>query len=51
MIVTIASRDLDFYDLHPSVRRIAMDLASESSAPIVSIVNNLKRLKELRRIL
>ncbi len=37
--------------MHPAVQRIALDLAGESSNPIVAIVTNLKRLVALRRVL
>ena len=50
-IVTLASKELDFYDLHPCVRRIALNHASESSNPIVAIFNNIKRLTSLRKAL
>ena len=50
-IVTSAERELDFYDLHPSVRRIALDLAVESPNLLPSIINNLKRMIALRRVL
>ena len=50
-IVTLASGNLDFYHVHPLVQRIEIDTSAESSHFIAGIVNNLKRLIALRRIL
>ncbi len=50
-VVTLASRVQDFYDLHPAVRRIALDLAGESRNPLVAVRNNLRRIFALRRVL
>ena len=50
-MVTLASSTLDFYDIHPSVRRIALNQADKSRNPIAAIVNNLQRSITLRRIL
>jgi glycosyltransferase involved in cell wall biosynthesis len=50
-VVTLASREQDFYDLHPAVRRIALDMAGESRAPYAALRNNLRRIVALRRVL
>ena len=50
-IVTLASIELDFYGLHPSVQRIALNLAGESPNSIAGAVNNLRRMATLRRVL
>ena len=50
-VVTLASESLDFYELHPAVNRIALDLAGESVNPLAAIVNNLCRILALRRVL
>ena len=50
-IITLASRELDFYDVHPCVQRIALDMSSEGCNLRVAIINNLKRIIAFRRIL
>ncbi len=50
-VVTLTSTDLDFYALHPSVRRIALDLASDSGNVFQAVWANLRRLAALRRVL
>jgi glycosyltransferase involved in cell wall biosynthesis len=50
-VVTLAPRDMDFYNLHRAVRRIALDLAGESRSPFTGLVNNLRRIHALRRVL
>jgi glycosyltransferase involved in cell wall biosynthesis len=50
-IVTVAEKSLDFYALHPAVRRVALDLAVESKTPISAVVNNLQRAHALRMVL
>jgi glycosyltransferase involved in cell wall biosynthesis len=50
-IVTLAQRSLDFYDLHPAVRRIALGLAGNSSNSIVGFFQNLRRVRALRQVL
>jgi glycosyltransferase involved in cell wall biosynthesis len=50
-IVTLASESLDFYQLDPAVRRIVLNLAGDSSNPLMAIVNNLRRAHALRRVL
>lgn len=50
-VVTLASGEHDFYALHPTVRRIDLELASESRNPVAAIRNNLRRVAALRRVL
>lgn len=50
-VVTLAPKGMDFYDLHPSVRRIALDLAGESGNPLIGLIRNLRRIRALRRVL
>lgn len=50
-VVTMESRDQDFYALHPAVRRIALQLAGESRCLAAAIRNNLRRVAALRRVL
>lgn len=50
-VVTLVSPASDFYELHPSVKRIALELPGESSNPVQAIANNLCRALALRRVL
>ncbi len=50
-IVTLASKDLDFYNLHPAVRRIALNLTGESPNLLIAALNNFKRLIVLQKVL
>lgn len=50
-IITLASQSLDFYILHPNVRRIALNLAEESPNPFYGAIANLKRLVAIRKVL
>ena len=50
-VVTLASRDDDFYELHSAVKRIALELAGESANALVGLVQNLRRAVALRRVL
>ena len=50
-IVTLASRELDFYNLHPSVVRYSLCLAGESRNSTSAVTNNMKRVIALRRVL
>lgn len=50
-VVTLAARGLDFYELHPAVKRIALELAGDSSNGLAGLVQNLRRVMALRRVL
>jgi glycosyltransferase involved in cell wall biosynthesis len=50
-VVTLASRSLDFYELHPSVKRIDLGLAGNSGNVLVGLWQNLRRLFAMRRVL
>lgn len=48
-LITLTPESLDFYALHPKVRRIGLGLIAESSHPWEALSNNLRRLRTLRR--
>ncbi|HYP67634.1 MAG TPA: glycosyltransferase family 4 protein [Thiobacillaceae bacterium] len=50
-IVTLASCSLDFYKLHPAIKRIALDLAGDSGSLLAGLTQNLRRVLALRRVL
>jgi len=50
-IVTIADPKKDFYQLDPAVRRIGLNMAMGSRTPASAVINNLRRLGALYRIL
>lgn len=50
-VVTLAPENQDFYILHPSVHRVALDLASDSGNAFKAVWANLRRLAALRRVL
>lgn len=50
-VVTLTNTVEDFYPLAPTVRRIALDIAGESSGLLAAVVNNLHRIYILRRLL
>lgn len=50
-IVTLTGQELDFYQLHPAVGRIALNVAGDSPNPLAAIFNNLRRVFALRRVL
>lgn len=50
-VVTLASRDLDFYPLHPTVKRVALELAGDSKNALVGLKQNLHRVLALRQVL
>jgi glycosyltransferase involved in cell wall biosynthesis len=50
-VVTLATPETDFFQLHPSVRRIALGLERDSGHPLAAIHNNLRRVVALRRVL
>ncbi|MEY3787585.1 MAG: hypothetical protein RLZ75_1792 [Pseudomonadota bacterium] len=50
-VVTLASRDLDFYPLHPTIKRVTLALAGDSKNALVGLKQNLYRVLALRQIL
>jgi glycosyltransferase involved in cell wall biosynthesis len=50
-IATLASSDQDFYELHPGVRRIAIEMECESRNPLAGLWMNLRRITALRRVI
>lgn len=50
-VVTLACRSHDFYVLEPAVHRVAPVLSGDSGNPVSAIVNNLRRVVTLRRVL
>jgi len=50
-IVTLAPLSLDFYELHPAVGRIALELAGESRNVLAGLWKNLRRVRALRQVL
>jgi glycosyltransferase involved in cell wall biosynthesis len=50
-LVTLASRDLDFYHLHPAVTRISLDQAEESHGGLAAAIHNMRRVLALRKVL
>lgn len=50
-VVTLASSESDFYQLHPAVRRIGLDVAGRSGSVAAGAAANLRRVAALRRVL
>jgi len=50
-VVTLTSVAADFYQLHPAVQRLGLDVASDSQHSFGAIVSNLTRVLALRRAL
>lgn len=50
-VVTLASPAQDFYQLHPSVRRVPLDMAGQSTNRFAAAWNNVRRIAALRRVL
>jgi glycosyltransferase involved in cell wall biosynthesis len=50
-IVTLCQQSLDFYELHPAVKRIAMELAGENANALTGLWQNIRRVIALRRLL
>ncbi|MBF0381982.1 MAG: glycosyltransferase family 4 protein [Magnetococcales bacterium] len=50
-VVTVVGQDLDFYQLHPAIKRIELGLGKKSSNQLMGLINNLKRISALRKIL
>ena len=50
-VVTLAAQSEDFYQLHPAVKRVALNLSGASHNPLTALINNLRRIFALRRVL
>lgn len=50
-IVTLAPIANDFYQLHHSIQRISLDLATDSRNVFVGIIHNLRRMHALRQLI
>jgi len=50
-VVTLAATTQDFYQLHPAVQRMALDVAGESVGLLSALANNLRRIRTLRSAL
>jgi glycosyltransferase involved in cell wall biosynthesis len=50
-VVTLSPRSSDFYELHPAIKRIALELASESSGVLAGLWQNKHRVSALRLVL
>lgn len=50
-VVTLAPRSFDFYELHPAVKYVTLNLASDSSNAVAGLWQNLYRIRALRRVL
>lgn len=50
-IVSLTPLSHDFYELHPAVRRIPLELAGMSPTLLVGLWQNLRRVRALRRVL
>ena len=49
-VVTIASAEKDFFQLHPAVKRIALNLAGDSAGLFTAVLANARRVRTLRRV-
>jgi glycosyltransferase involved in cell wall biosynthesis len=50
-ILTLLPQTFDFYELHPAVRRISLDLVSDGGNFLTGVWNNVRRILKLRRVL
>ena len=50
-IVTLDSPSLDFYELDPKIRRIALSCSGNSKHVLDAMLQNVRRVKALRRTL
>ena len=50
-VATLSSNDSDFYALDPRIERIALDVAKPSWHPIAAVLNNVRTLQAVRRLL
>ena len=50
-VVTLAPIGLDFFALHPAVKRLCLNLTSESRHVVMGLSQNLRRVIAMRRVL
>ena len=50
-VVTMTSEATDFYQLDNRIRRIALNLARDSTNSVAAVINNLQRVLAVRRLL
>jgi glycosyltransferase involved in cell wall biosynthesis len=50
-IVTLTQQSLDFYELHPAIKRIALELTGDSANVLAGLWQNIRRVIALRRVL
>lgn len=50
-IITLAQSSIDFYELHPTVKRISLGLAGDSDNVLIGFRENIRRVIALRRVL
>ena len=50
-VVTLAPVILDFYELHPAVKRLCLNLTGESRHVVMGFGQNLRRVMAMRRVL
>lgn len=50
-VLTLAPHSLDFYELHPAVKRITLNLAGNSGNVVAGLWQNLRRVMAVRRVL
>jgi len=50
-IVTLSSQNQDFYELHPAIKRIALELTKESTGVLAGLWQSIRRVVAIRRVL
>ncbi len=51
ILVTMTSQNDDFYELHPEIKRVALNCATDSTNVFAALYHNVKRVLILRRVL
>lgn len=50
-LVTVADIKDDFYNLDSRIERVSLGMAQNSRTPVHAVINNLRRIRELRQVL
>lgn len=50
-VVTLASEEMDFYQLEPSIKRVGLNIPGDSSSTIVGLFRNVVRVRAIRKVL